>query len=120
MEDIYPVEVKLIAAERRLHITWSNDHVSPFSLSYLRGWCPCAVCQGHFQEEWKYQDVPEVALTDVKPVGNYGMKLFWSDGHDTGIYQFDVLYAMCTCTTCDPEQVRVNERTRPRLMMSPT
>jgi DUF971 family protein len=36
--------------------------------------------------------VPE----DVRPVhlgsvGNYGLKIRWSDGHDTGIYSYDRL-----------------------------
>ena len=84
-DEIYPIEVKLIEAERRLNMRWANDHTSSFPLSYLRGWCPCAICQGHFRDEWRYQDLPETGLRDVLPVGNYGMKLVWSDGHDTGI-----------------------------------
>jgi DUF971 family protein len=118
-EDIFPDEVKLVEAERRLDITWSNGHKSPFTLEYVRGWCPCAVCQGHFQEEWKYQEVANPQLMDVQPVGNYGMKLVWGDGHDTGIYQFDVLWAICTCEVCDPDGARAAERVRPRFMLTP-
>jgi DUF971 family protein len=118
-DDIFPVEVKLMEAEARLDITWANDHVSSFPLRYLRGWCPCAVCQGHFQEEWRFQDVPPSTLMDVQPVGNYGMKFFWGDGHDTGIYQFDVMWSMCPCETCDPEGIRITETVRLRKMLSP-
>jgi hypothetical protein len=54
MEDVFPVEVKLVEREGRLDVVWSDDHVSPFPLVYLRAWCPCAVCQGHFTGEYKY------------------------------------------------------------------
>jgi DUF971 family protein len=28
----------------------------------------------------------------VEPVGNYAVQLVFSDGHDTGIYSWDLLY----------------------------
>jgi DUF971 family protein len=118
-DDNYPEEVKLMEAEGRLDITWEDGHVSRFPLAYVRGWCPCAVCQGHFQEEWKYQEVANPLLRDVQPVGNYGMKMVWADGHDTGIYQFDVLFSICVCEACDPDGVRVTERVRLRSFLTP-
>jgi DUF971 family protein len=30
-------------------------------------------------------------LTALTPVGNYGIQASWKDGHDTGIYSFDML-----------------------------
>jgi DUF971 family protein len=33
-------------------------------------------------------------------VGAYGLRIDWSDGHDTGIYTFDRLRAACPCQTC--------------------
>ncbi|MEL6182606.1 MAG: gamma-butyrobetaine hydroxylase-like domain-containing protein, partial [Myxococcota bacterium] len=64
-----------------------------------------------------YQEVGKgrgLVLEHAEPVGNYGMKLFWGDGHDTGIYDFEELRNICPCTTCDPEQTRIAERVRPR------
>ncbi len=115
MSDVFPVEVKLLESQGRLDVTWSDDHVSPFPLRYLRAWCPCAVCQGHFTGEYKYIDHDSnIRLLDVQPVGNYAMKLVWSDGHDTGIYQFDYLRRMCPSPKLDPNGERLKERVRNR------
>ena len=43
----YPVEVRRDGTARTVHITWSDGHVSAYPFAYLRGWCPCAGCQGH-------------------------------------------------------------------------
>jgi len=42
---------------------------------------------------------------DIRPlrlalVGTYGIRVAWSDGHDTGIYTFDRLRATCPCPRC--------------------
>jgi DUF971 family protein len=34
----------------------------------------------------------EVTITAVEPVGQYAIQLRFSDGHDTGIYSWDLLY----------------------------
>ena len=112
MDDFYPTEVRLLEKEERLKLTWNDDHESDFSLKYVRGWCPCAVCQGHFTGEWRFIENASPALLNVEPVGNYGMRLVWGDGHDTGIYQFDYLRQICTCPQCDPEGTRKAEETR--------
>lgn len=110
--DAYPDEVQLLEEQRALHIRWDDGHLSPFTLEYIRGWCPCANCQGHFSETIRYQEVPLARLLNAEPVGNYGMRLIWADGHDTGIYAFDDLRRMCTCPTCDPKGLKPLERTR--------
>ena len=112
--DIFPTELKLKQEEGMLYVTWSDEHLSPFTLAYIRGWCPCAKCQGHFTTELHYQESVNLTLLDVTPVGNYGMQLSWGDGHSTGIYSFDEVRAMCTCEECDPKQERLKERVRAR------
>ena len=36
-----------------------------------------------------------VAITDIKPVGNYALQLVFDDGHDTGLYSWPFLYQLC-------------------------
>ena len=44
------------------------------------------------------QDVPaDVRPVKIVPVGRYGVQITWSDGHDTGIYTFENLRALCPC-----------------------
>ena len=33
---------------------------------------------------------PNSELAAVEPVGRYGMRLRWGDGHDTGIYTYSI------------------------------
>ena len=85
-----PTEVHLRQAERRLDITWDDGHTSQFALRYLRGYCPCASCQGHFSGTVTFIDAP-ADLVDVQPVGSYAMRFVWRDGHQSGLYAFEYL-----------------------------
>ena len=42
----------------------------------------------------------------VALVGTYGLKIRWSDGHDTGIYTFERLLAACPCEACQGDRAR--------------
>ncbi|OFV88732.1 MAG: hypothetical protein A3J75_02420, partial [Acidobacteria bacterium RBG_16_68_9] len=90
---------RLLAEEGKLRITWNDGHVSEYPLAYLRGWCPCAVCQGHGGRR-RYVDAPMADLTSIAVVGTYALNLNWSDGHDTGIYSYRYLRELCPC--CRP------------------
>ena len=42
-----------------------------------------------------------IAVQDIEAVGRYGLRFRWSDGHDTGIYSFDILrHKFCRCSMC--------------------
>src|SRR3974377_1319140 len=60
----------------------------------LRLACPCAACV----DEWTHArtldpaNVPEtITLQEVAPVGNYALRITFSDQHATGIYPWAVL-----------------------------
>lgn len=88
---MHPTEIHLHEARRVLEIHWDDGERSLFSLTYLRGWCPCAKCQGHFQGVTTFHRVPGVRLLGVEPVGNYAMRPQWSDGHKTGMLSWSYL-----------------------------
>jgi DUF971 family protein len=45
--------------------------------------------------------VPEdIRAEVVSLVGNYAIKVRWSDGHDTGIYTYEFLLSLCPCERC--------------------
>ena len=50
---------------------------------YLRGFCPCAACQGH-GGAYEFVTTDESELGDVREVGNYAVNITWAGGHDTG------------------------------------
>lgn len=97
----YPVEVRRLADQRLLRITWEDGHVSDFPWAYVRGWCPCAVCQGHGGER-RYVHAENTDLVRIEVVGNYALQLAWADGHETGIYSYTYLRELCPCPTCRP------------------
>lgn len=98
-----PVEVDLAnhRAARRVRIRWEDGHEATYPYEYLRGFCPCATCQGHFQPA-TFHVVRGATLARVELVGNYAFNLQWVDGHDTGIYPFRRLRELCPCTACKP------------------
>ncbi len=98
-ETAYPVEVHRKADDRVLHVSWSDDHVGDYPFAYLRGWCPCAACQGHGGEK-RYIHADNTDLDKVSVVGNYALQLHWGDSHETGIYSYAYLRGLCPCDSC--------------------
>ena len=100
-ETPYLIEIRRLPEERRARLTWSDDHVAEYDYDYLRGYCPCAGCQGHGTGVVRFQppDSPVEPLS-IQPVGNYAVSFQWSDGHSTGIYRFDFLREICPCEAC--------------------
>ena len=85
-----PILVTPIEEEKLLRILWDDDQLSDYPFAYLRGWCPCAVCQGHGGER-RFIRVENLQLVSIGMVGNYALNPRWSDGHETGIYTFEYL-----------------------------
>lgn len=101
MEDALPTEIRRLPESRRLRIAWSDGHEAEYDYDYLRGYCPCASCQGHHSMSVNFH-APPVAVTPlaIEPVGNYAVAFQWSDAHSTGIYRFDFLRRICPCEAC--------------------
>lgn len=99
--DIRPREVRRVPEHARLRIAWSDGHASEYAYDYLRGWCPCAGCQGHGTVTLAFHPARRpVDLGRIDVVGNYALSFAWSDGHATGIYRFDFLRDLCPCPQC--------------------
>ena len=85
-------------------IEWDRQgHEGFFPARDLRLACPCAACV----EETSGRPLlnPAKVLADIRPVslalvGAYGLKVHWSDGHETGIYTFEQLRRLCPCDRC--------------------
>jgi DUF971 family protein len=84
-------------------IEWGDGHRSVYPHEILRGYCPCAGCQGH---EGTIKFIPpgssQLELDVIEPVGNYALRLEWFDGHGSGIYSYRYLRALCHCDECRP------------------
>lgn len=93
-------EVRRLPEERKMRLTWSDGHRGEPGYDYLRGWCPCAGCQGHGLTIRYQPPAAPVTADRIEPVGNYAISILWSDGHGTGIYRFDYLRQICPCDDC--------------------
>ena len=109
MERYSPVEIHHMKEKGAVRITWDDGHVGDYPREYLRGYCPCALCQGHGGGV-KLISVPDAALAEISAVGNYAIQFTWEDGHATGIYTFDYLRSLCPCPGCEGARQAREER----------
>ena len=99
MDTFVPIEINHMREKGLVRVTWDDLHVGDYPREYLRGYCPCAMCQGH-GGKITFVEGAESGLQEISPVGNYAIQFVWSDGHSTGIYTFDYLRALCPCVDC--------------------
>jgi DUF971 family protein len=85
-----PKRIKAPHGAKIFEITWADGETSVLPHEILRGYCPCATCQGH-SGTIKYVPGGNLELRTIERVGNYALSLGWGDGHDSGIYTFDYL-----------------------------
>lgn len=88
-------DIKLRRAENLLDVTFSDSAHFSLATEYLRVESPSAEVQGHSAAE--HVLVPgkaNVAITNIEPIGNYAIRLTFSDGHNTGIYSWDILHRL--------------------------
>ena len=97
-----------ISKSKGITIDWKDGHASRYGLQYLRDNCPCATCTGAHgtppppkPSQSPFQMfAPTLKMVNVEPVGNYAIRILWSDGHGTGIYSFEHLRKICSCEEC--------------------
>lgn len=86
---------------RATEIDWADGHKGIYPHEILRGYCPCAGCQGHSGTiAFIAQSGIALEIDDIAPVGNYALQITWSDGHASGIYSYTYLRALCQCAEC--------------------
>ncbi len=92
-----PLDLTVHQASRVLEVVFANGerHRLPFEL--LRVYSPSAEVQGHGPgQEVLQTGKREVGLIDLEPVGHYGVKPTFSDGHDSGIFSWTYLYHLAS------------------------
>lgn len=88
-----PTDIRLHQASRKLEIVFDDNVSGMLPCEFLRVYSPSAEVRGHGKGQEVLQLGKEtVNITNIEPVGNYAVKLTFSDGHDTGLYSWDYLY----------------------------
>ncbi len=100
---------------RVTEITWGDGHVGVYPHEILRGYCPCATCQGHSGTiSFVAAEGDQLQIEKIEPVGNYALRFEWFDGHGSGLYSFRFLRALCRCDACCPGEAKADHRDLPR------
>ena len=101
MKTVISIE-NILLTGTELAVKWSDETESFIALQTLRNSCPCAFCSGEKDVFGTVYKSPPQNLTEssyilngIKPVGYYALQLFWDDGHNTGIYSFELLRKLC-------------------------
>ena len=97
-----PTLLQLDKKRRLLVIEWGTGNLREYAWDVLRKVCPCAGCRSKRGQVSVSSDpmvfnltpVNSYELEQIEVIGNYAIKLMWSDGHSTGIYSWDYLHGM--------------------------
>lgn len=88
----WPLELRLVRAEARLEIEFSDGRTHSLPAEYLRVESPSAEVQGHGPgQKTIVAGRRRVAIVEIEPVGNYAIRILFDDRHDTGIYSWSYL-----------------------------
>ena len=89
----YPTEIKLHAKSKVLEVAFDSGDRFEMPCEFLRVYSPSAEVQGHGPGQEVLQfGKKEVNIDSIEPVGQYAVKLIFDDGHDSGIYSWNILY----------------------------
>jgi len=110
-----PLTIKIhVSSGAGVDITWADNHTSHYEFAYLREECPCATCNEKRDQEQQHgatksTPISSPALPMFKPkiraqsatqVGNYAVQINFNDGHNTGIFSYELLRTICPCSEC--------------------
>ena len=89
----HPTDLVVHQSTRQLEITFSDASSFKIPFELMRVYSPSAEVQGHGPgQEVLQTGKREVGVVGLEPVGNYGVKPVFSDGHDSGIFTWEYLY----------------------------
>lgn len=89
----WPVQVTDHAASGVLEITWADGRTSRLPHAWLRSACRCADCEAQRRAGTEPAAAEDVRVTEIRPVGEQGLNLVFSDGHGRGIYPWNYLHS---------------------------
>lgn len=102
-----PSNIRAIKERQAFELTWPNSAAVSVPFKELRAQCPCASCVDEFTGKRILN--PETIPADIRPekmgfVGNYSLKIHWSDGHSTGLYTWGHLQRIAGLMGAQPPQ----------------
>jgi DUF971 family protein len=92
-QEDWPSELRLNPEKSALRVAFRSGVSESLPAELLRVMSPSAEVQGHSPAERKLVSGKSgITIQKIEPVGNYAVKLVFSDGHDTGLFTWPYLY----------------------------
>lgn len=91
----WPEELRFSKADKALHLRFDDGSAFSIPFQTLRVESPSAEVQGHGPDQKITVTGKEnVQISAAEPVGRYAVRLVFDDGHDSGLFTWDYLYAL--------------------------
>ena len=90
-----PTDIRLHRKTAVLELKYEDGGIYTLPAELLRVYSPSAEVRGHGPgQEVLQTGKKDVKIGKIEAVGNYGIKLHFDDGHNTGIYSWPYLYEL--------------------------
>lgn len=90
-----PQSLTVHAASRVLEVGYSDGKNFRLPFELMRVYSPSAEVQGHGPgQEVLQTGKRDVTIANIEQVGNYAIKPFFSDGHESGLFTWNYLYEL--------------------------
>ena len=90
-----PTEINYHQVSRILELSFEDGLNFRFTAEFLRVHSPSAEVKGHGPGQQVLQlDKHDVSISKIEPIGHYALKLYFDDGHDTGLFSWRYLYEL--------------------------
>ena len=88
----WPLKIEKIDEGKNLSISFEDNSKFIISAELLRVECPSADVQGHGGPKKIVKNKKNVSINKIEEVGNYAIRIIFSDDHSSGIFSWDLLY----------------------------
>lgn len=89
-----PTDIRLHSKSRLLEVAFS-DETFMLPCEYLRVYSPSAEVKGHGPGQEVLQlSKEDVNIVSIEPVGNYAVRLIYTDSHSSGLYTWDYFHEL--------------------------
>jgi DUF971 family protein len=89
-----PLTLEWHQASGVLALSWDEGSITEITSQQLRQACRCGLCESLRRAGLVVLAAQDIRLTQIIPVGEMGVQLHFSDGHDRGIYPWPYLYKL--------------------------
>ena len=90
--EVWPVSIEKLNHGEYLFILFDDKSGFKISAELLRVECPSADVQGHGGPKIIVKNKKNVLINKIEEVGNYAIRIIFSDNHNSGIFSWDLLY----------------------------